>query len=459
MEITNTAIVLGGGLSGISCAVQLNQMGYHVSLVESRKFLGGRSFSFNYQSPSEIIDNGQHVVLGCCTYFFEFLDTIEASQYWESGDILNISMRDTCGNKWSLRETKWLFPIHLLPSLLNFPFLSYVERIGIIFALVMAKIKRENHAMQNESFHDWLKKCRQSDRVIKRFWSVIVKPVFNDGLDNISASMGVMFIKVALLGKRGSSNVFYPIVGLSNCIGKPSEDYLASVGCDLYLGNSVDSILRNDDRVSGIRLSNGRVLNSDIVVSALPYPSLLRVLGNSAIDLEHVSGDISKLRSSGIINVYLWYKRPLMEEKFCMVVGSPIESIFNRTDIISSNYNAGEMIASDSRYYCAALSIGNAQDYMKWNHEEIVVFFTQELVRIFADPDLIMPVHSKIIKQHEATIRCQPGSTEYRSDCMTSLDNFFIAGDWTRTGWPSTMEGAVRSGYHAAKYVHAVYSA
>ena len=148
-----------------------------------------------------------------------------------------------------------------------------------------------------------------------------------------------------------------------------------------------------------------------------------------------------------------------MEEKFCMVVGSPIESIFNRTDIISSNHNADEMIVSDRRYYCAVLSIGNAQDYMKWNHEEIVVFFTQELVRIFADPDLIMPVHSKIIKQHEATIRCQPGSTEYRPDCMTSLDNFFIAGDWTRTGWPSTMEGAVRSGYNAARYIHALCSA
>ena len=100
-------------------------------------------------------------------------------------------------------------------------------------------------------------------------------------------------------------------------------------------------------------------------------------MDNSAIDLEHVSGDISKLRSSGIINVYLWYKRPLMEEKFCMVVGSPIESIFNRTDIFSSNHNADETFVSDSIYYCAVISIRNAQDYMKWNHEEIVVFFTQ----------------------------------------------------------------------------------
>ena len=459
MEINKTAIVIGGGLSGIACAVYLNQFGYQVSLVESRQFLGGRSFSFQYHWPSETIDNGQHVVLGCCTYFFEFLNTIGATHYWESEDTLHISMRDHCGNKWALREYKWLFPIQLLPSVVHFPFISYLERIGIIFAMLMAKMERENETADNISFYDWLKKSHQSDRVIKRFWSVIVKPVFNDHLDNISAAMGLMFIKIGLMGKRGSANIFYPNVGLSDCIGGPSEDYLSGVGCELHMGSSVDAIHIDDNQIAEVRLRNGNVLNSDIVVSALSYPNLVRVLNNSGIDMENISGDISELQSAGIMNVYLWYERPVMEEKFCMVVDSPIESIFNRTAIISSDHNSDEMMLDDDRYYCTVLSIGNAHDYMEWTHNEVVEFCTKEMVRIFDDPDLVTPVHAKIVKQHEATIRCKPGSTGHRPDCMTSIQNLFIAGDWTRTGWPSTMEGAIRSGYNAARYIHDVYSA
>ena len=457
MEITKTATVLGGGLSGISCAIYLQQFGYKVSLVESRQFLGGRSFSFKYQWPLETIDNGQHVALGCCSYFFDFLDKIDASQYWVSDSPLNISIRDTCGNKSVLRESTWLFPFHLLPSILRFPFIGYSERIGIILAMLMAKIQSESQVMSEVSFHDWLKSHYQSDRVIKRFWSVIIKPVFNDNLDNISASMGIMFLKVGLLGKQGSADVFYPTGGLSECIGFPSERYLRDVGCELYLGSAVESIQMDGNRIREVRLRSGQVVHSDIVVSALSYPNLVRVLDDSNIPLAHLSGDISELRSSGIMNVYLWYLRPPMEEKFCLVVDSPIESIFNRTDIIESNHTSDAMRLSPDRYYCVVLSIGNANDYMKWTHDEVVAFFSEELVRIFDDPDLKTPVHVKILKQPEATIRCQPGSTKYRSQCMTSIENFFISGDWTLTGWPSTMEGAIRSGYSAAKYIHEVY--
>jgi len=452
-----TVIVMGGGVAGIATAIFLRELGYQVTLVEGRKFLGGRAFSYVRKDSSVPIDNGQHIILGCCEYFLNFIEKIDSLCHWNFQSRLNIPIRNKNGKRWYLKTSFLPYPLHFLSSLITYRMISFWDKINIARAILISKLTDvSNMNISDMSFYDWLKSHHQSERAIKNFWEFLIKPVVNDSLQNVDASVGLMFVNVGLLGSKDSAKIACSTKGLTETIGKPSEDYLKRLGCNIYFGSFVKYLEVSDGRISAVHLNSGKILRSSLIVSALPFDSLAQVLNLSNIPSKTFLHSIQKLTYSPIMNVYLWYDKPIMKEQFCMVLDSPLEWVFNRTSILSINPGCGNYDNDSDIGYCVCISVSAAREYMDWTKQDIIRFFSDEIDSVFHGAKEAKILDAVVVKQPNATICCQPGINTKRPSSGTPIKNFFIAGDWCDTGWPSTMEGAVRSGYKVTQHIQAL---
>ena len=438
-----TVIVLGGGLAGLSAARCLLDKGYGVTLVEKRPFLGGRAFSFYDPQAGCEVDNGQHVFMGCCTYYLDFLRALDSvdmtflQERLKTEVILN-------GKRGVLSSVPMLGPLHLLPSFVRYPHLGLRDKFLVPYALMRIKLTdRSRHAkeLDQQSFYDWLKSHHQTERAIANLWNLIVLPMLNDDIRNVSAYMGLMVLQEGLLKKPNDATLGFSRVGLTSLTGAPAQRFLEKRNGRLLLGGGVKSVKIEDGEAKGVEMSDGSMLQADTYVSALPFDELLNVLPESVAKDPFFSG-ASGLSSSPIVGIHLWYDRQVMEQDFVAFLGSPVQWVFNRSLIQGSNGDGGQ-------YVC--ISVSGAWDYIDRPKEELRELFAQEMQRLFPRAQEAQIQRFLVVKQPQATFRCLPGASEYRLPQVTPIPNFFLAGEWTDTGWPSTMEGAVRSGVFAAE--------
>lgn len=435
-------VVLGGGLAGLAAARSLLDFGYHVTLVEKRPFLGGRAFSFRDPQAGGEVDNGQHVFLGCCTYYRDLLRALGT----EDQAFLQESLRTEVflnGRRGILYSTPLLGPLHLLPAFIGYPHLGTAEKLLAAWCLVRAKLtdrKKRSEELDRETFYEWLKRHRQSERAISNLWNLIILPALNDDVRHVSADMGLMVVQVGLLGDASDAALGMARVGLSSLTGEPARRFIESRGGKMRLGKTVRSLTFDNGRVAAANLSGGEVVTGDLFVSALPYSDIARMApaGDGGPFFSRISG----LSSSPIIGVHIWYDRPVMEQEFAAFLDSPVQWVFNRTRIQGENPDAGQ-------YLC--ISVSGAWDYVDRPKEEIRELFAAELARLFPRAAEARIEKSLVVKQPEATFRPLPGAAAHRPTQATPIPNLFLAGDFTDTGWPSTMEGAVRSGVLAAR--------
>ena len=435
--------VLGGGLAGLSAARSLIDMGFQVSLVEKRPFLGGRAYSFHSRETVSEVDNGQHVFMGCCTYYIDFLNALGAYGNATLQDSLHAEViRD--GKRGSLSSLPVLGPLHLIPSFVRYPHLRIGDKARAVYGLLRAGLidRRKNaESLDSLTFYEWLKRHRQSDRAIENLWNLIILPTLNDDVRNVNADMALMVIQEGLLKGPRDAAIGYARVGLSSIAAVPGQRYIEERGGSVVLRKTVRSLLFDDDRMCGVQLSNGSILEADAYVSALPFTTLLDCLPpERAVD--PFFAPVADLASSPIVNVHLWYDRRIMEEPFVAFLESPIQWVFNRS-LIQGDY------ASSGQYVC--ISISGAWEFIDRPKEDLRRLFEEEMRRMFPLARGAAVQKSLVIKQPDATFRCVPGVASRRPSQTTPIHNLFLAGDWTRTDWPSTMEGAVRSGVYAAR--------
>ena len=229
-------------------------------------------------------------------------------------------------------------------------------------------------------------------------------------------------------------------VGLTSLNGEPAKRLLEEKGARLILGKAVRSLGLDDGRVSGVELSDSEILEADAYVSALPFQVLAQVLP------DELSGDAffssaSALSSSPIVGIHLWYDSPIMDQDYEAFLDSPVQWVFNKSLIQGADSDTGQ-------YVCISLS--GAWSYIDTPKEELTEIFTQEMSRLFPRARSARVEKSLVVKERDATFRSQPGASKHRPPQTTPIPNLFLAGEWTDTGWPSTMEGAVRSGVFAA---------
>ena len=481
-----SVVVLGGGVAGISAALYLSEAGFKVTLVESRRFLGGRAFSFTDGKTGDVVDNGQHVITGGCTRFLDLLERLGARDRWFLQPRLHIKVRSRQGTEGALRTGRAPAPFHLLGSLLRYHHLPMADKFRVLTALVRAKLTdRSQPGFEQMTFRDWLVERGQTERAIAKFWNVFVEPVLNDSVSDVSAAMGLMFVQEAMLKGYSDPNIGYPRGGLLPCLGKPAEERLSGLGCKVMLGAPVKRIAVEAGgdsfqpasaalpgggsaggvwpgaRVMGVELGSGEMVTGDRYVSALPRDVLGTVLPDEMAGMPVFSRS-GKIQQAPIVNVHLWYDRPVMEEDFCAFVDSPLQWVFNKGAVSGrSGPERGQPAGEGAAGQRICVSLSAAWEHIDLPREKLAQAIHAEVLAAFCHKgaqqkgDLPNLLHWSVVKQRNATIRCLPGVEELRPPSGTPISNLFLAGDWTKTGWPSTLEGAARSGFNAAQAVAA----
>ena len=462
---SSDVVILGGGIAGIAAALSLLDAGRRVTLVEARQFLGGRAFSFTDAAAGPPVDNGQHVIVGCCSAFIEFVERLGVREAWHLQPALRVPVFDRQG-KGGLLASSWLpAPFHLLPSFLAYPHLSALDKLCTLAGMARAKFAdRRQPRLEKITFYQWLREKGQSERAIQNLWNLVVEPTLNDNVRDVSAAMGLMIVQNGMLQGRHSANLGYARDGLLQSIGAPARKLLDEQGARLILGNPARRVLLESGPSEGsragsvigpvvgpvidIELASGERVNGQNYISALPFNALLGVLPQAVAKLDFFQ-DIKGLEWSPIVNVHLRYDRPVMDEEFCAFVDSPLQWVFNKNRTLAAGATGS---VNDSGQHLT-ISVSAAWDYINRPREELTRHFIAEMAEVFPAAREAQVEWVRVVKQREATFRCRPGANKLRPGARTPIPNLFLAGEWTNTGWPSTMESAVRSGCNAAQAI------
>ncbi len=439
-------MVIGGGLAGLSAACALADRGITVTLIERRNYLGGRAFSFIDPETGMELDNGQHVFLRCCTEYIDFLKKIGAFDQTTLQSRLQVTVADKAGNRGVLASTRFLpAPLDLLPSLLRYRHLALMDRLRVIRG--MLSIRRTNRERERErleamSFREWLVSHGQNDRTIAALWELITLPILNDSIDSVSAYMGIMAFRDSLLAGKGMADLGYSRVGLSTLVTGGARDYIESRGGRLLTGRRVTNLHMEGGRATGV-VVDGKTISADAVISAMPWDGLGRLLGEDDPDDRVADITPPQLEWAPIVGLHIGYDGPVMKEPFLTVVDSPIQWIFNRSMMQdSADAEARLLVSISAAWHEAGMS-----------SDELRHMADAELRHVLPKTADTSITYFRVVKQPQATFRCLPGVQAQRPLQTTTVPGLFLAGDWTQTGWPATMESAVRSGAMAAAAV------
>lgn len=432
-------VVCGGGLAGVAAACEASLLGARVTLVERRPFLGGKAFSFHDADAGTEVDNGQHVFLGCCTAYIALLRLLGTHAHTALQPALDVPVRDREGRTGSLRASALPAPAHLGPSFLVYPHLSPREKAAALRALLALGALREaaRGRLDERSFADWLMDHGQSPRAIARFWDLIVLPTCNDRSDRVSAALAAFVFQEGFLRTRTGSAIGWSTVGLTGLVDPAARAFLDARGGRVLSGRAVAAV-----GPGAVELADGERLEADRVVLALP-PGRAREAAPGALPADPGLG------ASPILNVHLWYDRPVMRERFVAVLDSPAQWIFNRTAMAGPG-GPGQHLA---------VSVSGAREEVLEPKSALVERFTAELARLLPAAAGAEVLRSAVIKEPEATFSAAPGQAARRPGPVTPVDGVLLAGAWTDTGWPATMESAIRSGRAAAQHIMSGQSA
>lgn len=427
-------VVCGGGLAGIAAACEASGMGARVTLVERRPFLGGKAFSFTDAESGREVDNGQHVFLGCCSAYMRLLALLGTLDRTTLQRRLDVPVRDRAGRVGHLRAAPLPVPVHLALSFAAYPHLSARQKAAALSVLARIRLMRPRDmaAIDDVSFADWLAAHGQDEEAVARFWDLIVLPTCNDRSALVSAGLASFVFREGLLTTTGGSAIGWSRVGLTRLVDPAARRLIERRGGRVVTGQAVVEAAE-----TGVRLSDGSWIAANGVVLALP-PSRVRDVASDALARDPGLG------SSPIVNVHLWYDRPVMDELFTAVLDGPTQWVFNRTAM-------GHPSADRATHL--AVSISGARVEIELGRADLARLVTDELALLFPRARAAQVLGTAVVKEPRATFAAAPGQAALRPGPRTPLPGVAIAGAWTDTGWPATMEGAVRSGIRAARVV------
>ncbi|HEX7446263.1 MAG TPA: hydroxysqualene dehydroxylase HpnE [Pirellulales bacterium] len=435
--------IVGGGLAGLAAAVGLSGRGWQIELFEARRQLGGRAGSFHDPASSQWVDHCQHVGMACCTNLVDFCRRTDLAAGFRRDRVLHFFGPDGEGYRFS--ATPCLpAPLHLGPSLLRFGFLSLRDRIAIaraLWRLARMKIDDDDGA---PTVGDWLRAQRQSAEAIERFWSVVLVSALGEELDRASLAHGRKVFVDGFLASRGAYQVDIPQLPLSELYGGPLQAWLAANDVALHLATPVRRIEGDATRLSAVVLDEAR-LTVDAVVVALPWRRAGEVFDESLAAKLPELMTVDQIESAPITAVHLWFDREITPLPHAVLVGRLSQWLFNR------GRRASDQSLPTGHYYQVVISA--SRGLANRPRPEIIDQIVGELAAIWPAAGDARLLHARMVSEQAAVFSVRPGIERLRPSQQTAIANLALAGDWTRTGWPSTMEGAVRSGYLAAETI------
>jgi hydroxysqualene dehydroxylase len=423
-------VVVGGGLAGISAALAAADAGASVTLLERRGKLGGLTWSFLRRGRS--FDNGQHVFLRCCTAYRQFLTRIGAEDQVFLQPTLDVPVLAPGGRRAHIRRAHLPTPLHLAPSLVRYGHLSLAERIRLGPAVgALRRLDPNDPALDAISFGQWLRERGQSPRAVANLWNLITLPTINVSADEASLALAAMVFRTGLLDDTTSGDIGWSRVPLSQLHGDNSVTALAAAGVEVRLGATVGALDTESDRP--VVSVGDEAIAADAVILATP-PDVTAAL------VAELAPAVEALGASPIVNVHLVLDRPVSDLAIAACVDSPVQFFFDRTA------SAG---ASGSEQ-CLSISLSGADEYVGRRPEELVSTFFAALGDVLPEARRAHLVDGVVSRERSATFRAVPGTAAHRPAIDEVRPGVVVAGAWCDTGWPATMEGAVRSGLRAA---------
>lgn len=427
---SNDTLIVGGGIAGIAAAIRLAERGIAVTVLETRKKLGGRATSFTDVRSGEVLDNCQHVVLGCCSNYLDLLERLGASdkiawydeQYWvEAGGRVSI-----------LRPGASPTPLHFLGSILRARFMSPADIAALSVAIAdILRVDRAQH--EHETFGAYLARLDQPESFVRRFWSPVIVSACNMGVDRVSASVALHVFQEGFLANRVAARMGVPSVPLVDLYEKAAS-IITAAGGRVLLGEGVASI---DER--GAVTTDGKrfTVEPGRVICAVPVERVNRVVDERVRARDARFRGLDAFTHSPILGVHLQFEAPVMSLPHAVLVDRPTQWLFRKDN--------------EGRYLHAVISA--ADEWVALSEEEIANRVVADIRGCFPAARDVALTRARAVKEKLATFAPTPGVERVRPSAVSTDSTLVLAGDYTRTGWPATMEGAARSGYAAAEAV------
>jgi squalene-associated FAD-dependent desaturase len=442
--MTRRIAVIGGGLAGITAALHCADAGAQVTLFESRPQLGGLTHSF---SRGELrVDNGQHVFLRCCTAYRALLERLGVTDrvVLQPRLAIPILVPGAAAPVW-LRRSALPAPLHLAASLLRYRPLSMLERARFALAAVaLRRLDPTRPATDEQNFGTWLRRHGQTDRAIAALWELVGVATLNSRADDASLSLAATVFQEGLLTNAAAADIGWSRVPLCELHSDPALDRLSAAGAQVRTGATVRGLeSRDGDLIAGsaggtwqVSTDSARV-TADQVILAVPPAAAERLLPSGALPLR--PGWSQRLGSAPIVNVHVVLDRPVLDEPFIAGVDTPVQWVFDRTS--HSGLSSGQYLA---------VSLSAADPYVDQPTAALREKFLSALAALLPRMRDAQVRDFFVTRERHATFRPAPGTAALRPTPVTRSPGLFLAGAWTATGWPATMEGAVRSGTAAA---------
>lgn len=430
---TGSVIVLGGGLAGLAAALALESAGWNVTLIEARKTLGGRASSFNDPKTGQELDNCQHLLLGCCTNLRDLYRRLQSSHRirWER----TLHFRDAAQH-YDLSPVRNLpAPLHFAPPILGFSALSLRQRWSLVRSMSsMIRLGRQGREqLADLSFGDWLDRHPQRPGLIDRFYDPVLRGALNEEPRRASAKYAIQVFQDAIL-----RNAAGYVLGLPSC---PLSHLYQEAPCsDLRLGTRAAGLRFRNASVVGIELADGQVLTADAYVLAVNHHTVSKWIPSEQTELDSRFAGLASLQSVPILGAHLWFDRPVMAETHTVLLQGPLQWVFRKD-------RAGRELHG---------VISAARDWVNRPHEQSLAEFQHQIRRLLPTASNAVLERGLVIVEKRATFAPLPSVDRWRPPQAPppgGIANLFLAGDYTRTDWPATMEGAVRSGYLAAEAI------
>ena len=440
-------LVVGGGLAGITAALRCADSGYEVTLVETRARLGGAASSF--QRGDLDVDTGQHVFLRCYSAYAALLRRLGVLDKVRVQPRFRVPVLEPFRACSVLRRWDLPAPAHLAPALLGHPALTLRQRVNAArTGMRMRELDPEDPALDRISFGDWLRECGESARAVDALWALLSVAALNAAPDESSLALAATVFRTGLLDAADSGDIGVPLRPLAELHDAAAHRELASAGVRVLLRTKANSVLRDESGETGWRVPvRGRggeeVLRADSVIVAVPHQHAGALLSARLLP---AAAAWSGLSAAPIVNVHVRYDRSVLAEPFAAVLGSPVQWLFDRTS--AAGVRRGQYLA---------ISLSAAHEYVEQRTGELRALFLPALRDLLPRARRAEVQDFFVTREPRATFAQAPGTRDLRPGADTGLPGLVLAGAWTATGLPDTLEGAVRSGDQAARVVRATF--
>jgi squalene-associated FAD-dependent desaturase len=435
-------VIIGGGFAGLSAGVVLAGAGWRVRLLEEKPYLGGRARSFRDSATGSVVDNGQHIFMGCYHSTIRFLKTLGTLDRIRFQPRLQVNFLDLRRRRTALVCPDLPSPWHLFFGVMSSRSFSLKEKVQVLrLGRALGSGKRRGDGQEAMTVSEWLTRHKQSRNLQRNFWDLLCIAAMNEDPRVASAALFERVLRLALLTSPTDSRLGIAQAGLSDCYVREAATYIEARGGSVETGCSVSQILINGTVCEGVELADGKKQGVSVVVSAVPWYQFANLMPKEVLDKEPYFFGASALRPAPIISINLWFDRQVTDLDFVGLRGTTMQWLFNK----------GRIFGAGGSYISLVLS--GAHQHVARTKEELLALALSDLRALLPEMREAKLLHSLVLKERYATFSPTSEAEPLRPGARTPVRGLYLAGDWTDTGLPATIEGAVQSGYAAAEAV------